>query len=95
MRCGSGSSTQVEEIVWRYKLAPATISLPATGVKEIQVFSIACRTAEMKEDVLRTLDRAIPSLLFFELSFQGRSIRGSYKRAKRGRPRQAVLQPIT
>lgn len=64
---------QVEEIVWKYKLAPATLRLPASpGIDEIQVFSIAQRAPELKEDVLRTLDRAIPSLLFFELSFQGR-----------------------
>jgi hypothetical protein len=74
--------TQVEEIVWRYKLAPATLSLPASSeVKEIQVFSIALRTAELKEEVLRTLDRAIPSLLFFELRFQGKVRFGAaYKR---------------
>jgi hypothetical protein len=72
----------VEEIVWRYKLAPATLSLPASfGVKEIQVFSIALRTAELKEEVLRTLDRAIPSLPFFELRFQGKVRFGAaYKR---------------
>ena len=64
---------QVEEIVWRYKLAPATLRLPASpGFEEIQIFSIAQRVPELKEDVLRTLDRAIPSLLFFELNFQGR-----------------------
>jgi len=64
---------QVEEIVWRYKLAPATLHLPASpGVEEIQVFSIALRVPEFKEDILRALDRAIPSLLFFEMSFQGR-----------------------
>jgi hypothetical protein len=74
--------TQVEEIVWRYKLAPATLSLSAhSEVKEIQVFSIALRAAELKEDVLRTLDRAIPSLLFFELNFQGRvRFAAAYKR---------------
>ena len=73
---------QVEEIVWRYKLAPATLRLPASpGIEEIQVFSIAQRVPELKEDVLRTLDRAIPSLLFFELSFQGRvRFAAAYKR---------------
>jgi hypothetical protein len=64
---------QVAEIVWQYKLAPVTVNLPAsTEVQEIQVFSIRCRTAELKEEILRTLDRAIPSLLFFELNFQGK-----------------------
>lgn len=73
---------QVAEIVWHYKLAPATVNLPVgVEVQEIQVFSITCRTVEMKEDILRTLDRAIPSLLFFELSFQGRiRFAAAYKR---------------
>jgi len=73
---------QVEEIVWRYKLSPETINLPASAeVKEIQVFSIALRTPQLKEDILRTLDRAIPSLLFFELTFQGRiRFAAAYKR---------------
>lgn len=63
----------VEEIVWKYKLASTTLRLPASqGIEEIQVFSIALRTAELKEDVLRALDRAIPSLIFFELTHQRR-----------------------
>ena len=42
---------QVAEIVWQYKLAPATVNLPGGAqMQEIQVFSIACRTAEIKED---------------------------------------------
>jgi hypothetical protein len=73
---------QVEEILWKYKLAPATLRLPASpGIDEIQVFSIAQRVPELREDVLRTLDRAIPSLLFFELTFQGRiRFAAAYKR---------------
>ena len=73
---------QVEEINWKYKLAPATLRLPGSpGIEEIQVFSIAQRAPELKEDVLRTLDRAIPSLLFFELTFQGKvRFAAAYKR---------------
>lgn len=65
---GSVSSTlrdkfvaQVEQITWAYKLAPETINLPARGsVVEIQIFDIALKTAELDEDVLRAIDRAIP-----------------------------------
>jgi len=53
---------EVEQVVWKYKLAPETINLPAqSGVAEIQVFEIALKTGELREDVLRTIDRAIPS----------------------------------
>lgn len=85
--------TQVEEIVWRYKLAPATLRLPASdGVEEIQIFSIALRTPELKEEILRTLDRAIPSLLFFELTFQGRvRFAAAYKRISEAAPDRQVV----
>jgi Domain of unknown function (DUF4391) len=74
--------SQVAEIVWHYKLSPDTIRLPArSGVEEIQVFEIALKTPELGEEVLRTIDRAIPSLLFFELTFQGRvRFAAAYKR---------------
>jgi type III restriction enzyme len=42
---------QVDQIVWRYKLAPETVNLPATkSVTEIQVFEITLRTPELAED---------------------------------------------
>jgi len=62
---------EIEEIVWRYTLGTKTIRLPAAhGIEEIQIFQIALKTGDLREDVLRTIDRAIPSLLFFELIFQ-------------------------
>jgi hypothetical protein len=65
--------TQVGEIVWKYKLSPETVNLPARhGVEEIQVFVIALRTGQIAEDVLRTIDKAVPSPIFFELMFEGR-----------------------
>jgi hypothetical protein len=89
--------SQVEEIVWRYKLAPDTIHLPArSGVEEIQIFQIALKTGELREEVLRTIDRAIPSLLFFELTFQGQvRFTAAYKRqavSVKGEP--AARQPV-
>jgi hypothetical protein len=74
--------SQVSEIVWKYKLAPETVNLPAKGaVQEIQIFELALKSGEISEEVLRTLDKAIPSLLFFELHFQGRvKFAAAYKR---------------
>lgn len=64
---------QVDEIVWRYKLAPETINIDATkGVPEIQVFGIVLRTDEIDPAVLTAIDRAIPLPLIFELIFDGR-----------------------
>jgi hypothetical protein len=49
---------QVSETVWKYKLAPETVNLPAKpSLQEIQVFAVALKTGELGEDVLR-----IPSL---------------------------------
>lgn len=88
---------QVEEIVWRYKLSPETLHLPAgINVQEIQVFEIALKTGALREEVLRTIDRAIPSLLFFEITFEGQvRFTAAYKRpalSVKGAP--AARQPV-
>ena len=65
--------TQVDQIVWKYKLAPETTNLAATkAVSEIQVFGISLRTGKLDDDVLRAIDRAIPFPLIFELSWSGK-----------------------
>ena len=74
--------SDVSQIVWRYKLAPETINLPArSGVNEIQVFSLAAKTQDVSEDVLRAIDKSIPSPIIFEISFES-TIRmvAAYKR---------------
>jgi len=74
--------SQVAEIVWKYKLSPETVNLPARqGIQEIQIFVIALKAPELAEDVLRTMDRAIPSPIFFDLTFNGRvKSTAAYKR---------------
>lgn len=74
--------SQVAEIVWKYKLSPETVNLPARpGIQEIQVFSITLKTGELAEDVLRAMDRAIPSPIFFDLTWDGRvKSTAAYKR---------------
>lgn len=60
---------QVEQIVWRYKLAPETINLAAKpGVPEIQVFAIQLKTPELHHDVLRCIDGAVQFPVVFELT---------------------------
>jgi hypothetical protein len=73
---------QVEQIVWKYKLAPETINLSATkSVTEVQVFGVVLRAASLDEDVLRAIDKAIPYPLFFELTHGGkRKAIAAYKR---------------
>jgi len=73
---------EVDQIVWKFKLAPETVNLPARpGVPEIQVFAITLRAEELSESILRTIDKAIPFPIFYELS-HGAKIKSSaaYKR---------------
>jgi hypothetical protein len=63
---------EVDQIVWKYKLAPETVNLPSRpGVPEIEVFSVSLRTRELSESTLRTIDKAIPFPILFELSYDG------------------------
>jgi len=65
--------SQIHQIVWQYKLAPETINLPSRpNVPEIEIFSIELKTAEVNEDVLRCIDKAIPLPIIYNLSFAGR-----------------------
>lgn len=73
---------QVDQITWKYKLAPETINVPASkAVPEIQVFSVALKTRQLKEDVLRSIDKAIPFPIIFELTYGSRvRTMAAYKR---------------
>lgn len=86
--------TQVEQIIWRNLLVPETVNLPARdGIEGIQVFEIALKAGELKEDVLRSLDRAIPWRLFFELTFQGKArFAAAYKRPSDGSSGAPVVE---
>jgi Domain of unknown function (DUF4391) len=69
-----GFVAQINQIVWQYKLAPETINLPARpNVPEIEIFSIELKTADVSEDVLRCIDKAIPLPIFHILSFENRT----------------------
>lgn len=85
--------TEIDQIIWRYVLGPENLNLsPQPPVQEIQVFEIALKTGNLREDVLRTIDRAIPSLLFFELTYQDRvRFAAAYKRVSDADATQTVV----
>lgn len=59
---------EVDKIIWSYKLSPQTLNLSASGfVKEIQVITIYLKSVDLNIDVLRTIDKAIPSPVIFVL----------------------------
>jgi len=74
--------SQVQKIVWQYKLAPETINLPARSkVPEIQIFDIHLKEGDLDEAVLRCIDKAIPFPIFYRLMFQERfKVMAAYKR---------------
>jgi len=75
-------AAQVEEIIWKFKLSPETVNLPARdGINEIQVFEITLKTSECDEAVLQLIEKAIPFPLLFQLK-HGDQIRfvAAYKR---------------
>ena len=84
---------QIDQIVWKFKLAPETINLAATtAVGEIQVFSISLRTGRLGEEVLRAIDRAIPFPLIFELTWSGkRKAIAAFKRPSEADPMKWVV----
>lgn len=64
---------QVEQIVWQYKLAPETINIKSTiFVPEIQIFSVTLKNGELKTEVLRCIDQAIPFPILFEFKYDGK-----------------------
>lgn len=63
----------VDQIVWRFKLAPETTNLSATkSVAEVQVFGLSLKTGKLDEAVLRAIDKAIPFPSIFELTWRGK-----------------------
>lgn len=64
---------EVDQIVWKYKLSPETVNLAGRpGVSEIQIFSVSLRSEGLSESILRTIDKAIPFPIVFELCYQER-----------------------
>lgn len=74
--------SQVDEILWKFKLSPETINLAArNGINEIQVFEIALKVPEVDDAVLQAIDKAVAFPLMFQLVHDGQiRFATSYKR---------------
>ena len=63
---------EVDQITWAYKLAPETLNLPASkSTTEVQVFRVTVKVADVSDDVLKAIDKAIPFPIIFELYHDG------------------------
>lgn len=84
----------IQDIVWKYKLAPETVNLPARhGIHEIQVFDVTLKTPELSEEVLHTLDKAIPSPIVFQIRFENRvRFSAAYKRPSESESSRNVIE---
>lgn len=77
---------QLSKLVWQYKLATETVNLPATqAVTEIQVMALTLKEdsehTEVHTEVLRCIDRAIPSPIVFEVyNADSVKVMAAYKR---------------
>ena len=87
--------SQLAEIVWAHKLSPETLRLPARpGVPEIQVFDLTLKTAVLDDEVLHTIDRAIPYPLIHRLhSENGMAFSAAFKRPREADSSQWVVGP--
>lgn len=74
--------SQIQQIVWAYKLSPETINLSATkSLLEIQVFNIHLKEPDLNESVLLSIDKAIPHPIIFQLIYdQKLKVIATYKR---------------
>ncbi|HAU0120893.1 TPA: DUF4391 domain-containing protein [Legionella pneumophila] len=75
-------TVQVERMIWAYKLAPETTNLSSKdGIEEIQIFEIFLKGSELSNELLKTIDKVIPSPILFVI-YNENSIqyRAAYKR---------------
>ncbi len=77
---------QIDKIVWEYKLSPETINLPAKkNAPEIEIFTITLRQPDLREDVLRAIDNAIPFPIIYELVCERQiKMKAAFKRPSEG-----------
>jgi Domain of unknown function (DUF4391) len=88
--------SRIGEIVWKHKLSPETLKLPARrGIAEIQVFEIALKSEECEAVLLRTIDKAIPFPILFQLTHADRiRFAASYKRPSDADASQWVIEAL-
>lgn len=63
---------QVDQIIWRYKLSPDTLNISTSdNLSEVQVFDIILKPEceAINELVLSTLDKTIPTSIYFRLFY--------------------------
>ncbi|MGI6307333.1 MAG: DUF4391 domain-containing protein [Dethiobacteria bacterium] len=61
---------QIDYIIWKHKLSRHTVNItPTPEVQEIQIFEVYLKQRELAQDVLESIDRAIPYPILFVLVY--------------------------
>ena len=70
------------------------MNLPARrGIQEIQVFEIALKAEELPDEVLHTIDKAVPSPIVYQITFEGRvRFTAAYKRPSESDASKNVIE---
>ena len=62
---------EIERIVWRNKLSPATLNVqPGKRIQEIEVLELVLKTQSLNESALKVIDKGIPYHILFLLHFE-------------------------
>lgn len=86
---------EVQRVTWAYKLAESTINLPGTdAVPEIQVFTIETKGADVSDDLLATIDRAVRFPIVFEV-VRVSAVRMTAAQKRIGANRQSLSDYVT
>lgn len=87
--------SQIEKIVWSYKLAEETLKIPATPkIPEIEVFDVYLKSNSVDEALIKAIDKAIPLPIFFYIhSKDGRlKAKAAYKRPSEADSHKWVIE---
>lgn len=84
----------LDEIIWKNKISPETIRLPAKGgINEIEVFELSARSSDLGWEIIDAIDRAIPLPILFQITHAG-NIRfaATYKRPSESDSNKWVIE---
>ncbi|MFO9208631.1 DUF4391 domain-containing protein [Legionella pneumophila serogroup 1] len=80
-------------MIWAYKLAPETTNLSSKdGIEEIQIFEIFLKASELSNELLKTIDKVIPSpIVFVVYDEDSIQYRAAYKKINNAAPSKWVI----
>ena len=86
--------SQIDRIIWQYKLAPETLNLNATDlVPEIQIFDVILKTNEVDQSLLEVIDKAVNFPIIFQIYKNNRvKIKAAYKRPSESAKNKWVIE---